>query len=50
VKVEFAKLPNGVQVTETFEPENTHPKDMQRSGWQAILENFKKYTEANSNH
>lgn len=46
VKVEFAKLPKGVQVTETFEPENTHPKDMQRSGWQAILENFKKYAEA----
>lgn len=47
VKVEFAKLPNGVQVTETFEPENTFPVEMQRSGWQAILENFRKYTEAN---
>lgn len=45
VKVEFAKLPKGVQVTETFEPENTFPKEMQRSGWQTILENFKKYAE-----
>ena len=46
VKVEFAKLPKGVQVTESFEPENTHPEEMQRSGWQAILDNFKKYVEA----
>ena len=46
VKVEFMELPEGVQVTETFEPENTHPEKMQRSGWQTILYNFKKYVEA----
>lgn len=46
VKVEFAESPGGVKITETFEPENTHPKEMQRSGWQAILDNFKKYAEA----
>lgn len=46
VKVEFAESPEGVRITETFEPENTYPKDMQRSGWQAILDNFKKYAEA----
>lgn len=46
VKVEFTGLPEGIQVTETFEPESTHPENMQRSGWQAILDNFKKYTEA----
>ena len=46
VKVEFAESPQGVQVTETFEPENTYPKEVQRSGWQAILDNFKKYAEA----
>jgi uncharacterized protein YndB with AHSA1/START domain len=45
VKVEFAELPEGIKITETFEPENTFPVEMQRSGWQAILENFKKYTE-----
>lgn len=45
VKVEFAKMPKGVQVTETFETENTHSKEMQRAGWQAILDNFKKYVE-----
>lgn len=47
VKVEFTKSPRGVEVTETFEPENTFPVEMQRSGWQAILDNFKKYVEAN---
>lgn len=33
-------------VTETFDPENENPVEMQRQGWQAILENFKKYTES----
>ena len=45
VKVEFAELPEGVKVTETFEPEKTNPESMQRAGWQAILDNFKKYVE-----
>ncbi len=34
-------------VTEQFEAENTHSLEMQRIGWQAILTNFKKYTETN---
>jgi uncharacterized protein YndB with AHSA1/START domain len=46
VKVEFEDTPNGVKVTETFEPENEHPLEMQHSGWQAILNNFKKYVES----
>jgi uncharacterized protein YndB with AHSA1/START domain len=45
VKVEFEKTPDGVKVTETFEPENIYSEEMQRSGWQAILDNFKKYAE-----
>lgn len=45
VKVEFEDTPSGVKVTETFEPENENPLEMQRSGWQAILDNFKKYVE-----
>jgi uncharacterized protein YndB with AHSA1/START domain len=32
-------------VTETFDPEETNPLDMQRDGWQAILNNFKNYVE-----
>jgi uncharacterized protein YndB with AHSA1/START domain len=45
VRVEF--LPEGrqVKIIETFEAEATHSIDQQTSGWQAILDNFKKYTE-----
>lgn len=45
VKVEFKTTQNGVEITETFDPENENPPEMQRSGWQAILNNFKKYVE-----
>ena len=45
VKVKFEGTPGGVKVTETFDPENENSEDMQRSGWQAILDNFKKYVE-----
>lgn len=32
-------------VATTFDPETENSPDMQRAGWQAILDNFKKYTE-----
>ncbi len=47
VKVEFLEVPGGVHVIETFDPEATNPIEKQRAGWQAILDNFKKYVEAN---
>ena len=47
VRVEFAEIPDGVRVTETFDPESENSEEMQRSGWQAILDNFKKYVEEN---
>jgi uncharacterized protein YndB with AHSA1/START domain len=47
VKITFSKEGDGTKVVETFEPETTNPVDMQRGGWQSILDNFKKYTEAN---
>jgi uncharacterized protein YndB with AHSA1/START domain len=47
VKVEFKELPKGVKVVETFDPENENSEEMQRNGWQAILDNFKKYVEGN---
>ncbi len=47
VKIQFTKLPDGVKVTETFEMEGTHTEEQQRSGWQSILENFRKHTEQN---
>lgn len=45
VKTEFAPTPEGIRITQTFEPEHENPEEMQRSGWQAILDNFKKYVE-----
>jgi uncharacterized protein YndB with AHSA1/START domain len=46
VKVAFAKNGDGkTSVAETFEAESTNPIEMQRDGWQAILDNFKKYSE-----
>ena len=47
VKLTFSEAGNKTKVTETFEPESTNPPEMQRDGWQAILNNFKAYTEAN---
>ena len=47
VSVRFSSNGNQTKVVETFDAENTHPVDMQRTGWQAILDNFKKYVEAN---
>ncbi|GAA4315497.1 SRPBCC family protein [Mucilaginibacter gynuensis] len=46
VSITFTKEIEGTKVTETFDPEETNPIEMQRGGWQAILDNFKKYTEA----
>ncbi len=45
VQVDFIPVENGVRVVESFEAEKTHSEEMQRSGWQSILDNFKKYTE-----
>jgi len=45
VLVEFKQTPDGVVVTETFDPENENPIDMQQAGWQAILNQFKQYAE-----
>jgi uncharacterized protein YndB with AHSA1/START domain len=46
VHITFSEGEEGVTVTETFEPENENTEDLQRAGWQAILENFKRYTES----
>jgi hypothetical protein len=47
VSVTFIAKGDQTEVVETFDMENTHSEEMQRGGWQAILDNFKKYTEAN---
>jgi len=46
-KIIFSTSGSAIKVTETFEAEGTNPIEMQRDGWQAILDNFKKYTEEN---
>ncbi|MBA3681727.1 MAG: SRPBCC domain-containing protein [Bacteroidetes bacterium] len=47
VWIKFSGNGNETKVIETFDPESQNPIEMQRGGWQAILDNFKKYTEAN---
>jgi uncharacterized protein YndB with AHSA1/START domain len=47
VTVEFKNMENKTKITETFETENINSEDQQRFGWQSILDNFKKYAEAN---
>lgn len=38
---------NQTEITVTFDPETQNPIEMQKAGWQAILDNFKRYTETN---
>lgn len=45
VVVEFKPMDNGIVVTESFEAENVNSLELQKSGWQAILNNFKRYAE-----
>lgn len=47
ILVEFNGNGNTTEVVETFDAENENPVEMQQAGWQAILDNFKKYAEAN---
>jgi uncharacterized protein YndB with AHSA1/START domain len=47
VKIVFSQLGDKTKVVENFEAESTNPVEMQKGGWQAILDNFKKYTEEN---
>jgi hypothetical protein len=47
VRVEFVPGDASTEVIETFDAETENSVELQRIGWQAILDNFKKYTEAN---
>jgi uncharacterized protein YndB with AHSA1/START domain len=44
--VEFHQEGSGVKLVVKFEAETDNPIEMQKGGWQAILNNFKKYVEA----
>ncbi len=45
VEVKFTEKNGETEIEESFDAEQTNSVDMQRSGWQAILDNFKKYVE-----
>jgi len=47
VSTDFENVGSKTKVTTTFDAEKENPVDMQRTGWQAILDNFKKYVESN---
>jgi len=47
VIIHFTPNGNETKIVETFEAESQNPIEMQKGGWQAILDNFKKYTETN---
>jgi uncharacterized protein YndB with AHSA1/START domain len=46
VKITFASKGQSTDIIETFEAENSNSIELQKSGWQNILDNFKKYTES----
>lgn len=48
VIVVFDQQEDGVEIRESFDPESENPEEFQQQGWQAILNNFKKYVEDNS--
>ena len=45
VQVRFESQGDTTNVIETFDPEDQNPLEMQRAGWFAILENYKKHAE-----
>lgn len=49
VTTNFENLGVKTKVITTFDAEKENSVEMQRAGWQAILDNFKKYVESNSN-
>jgi uncharacterized protein YndB with AHSA1/START domain len=48
VKIIFSNKTGQTEIVQTFEIESQNSEELQRSGWQAILNNFKNYAEANA--
>jgi uncharacterized protein YndB with AHSA1/START domain len=46
VKIVFSDLGNKTEIVETFEAESINSIELQKTGWQSILDNFRKYTES----
>jgi uncharacterized protein YndB with AHSA1/START domain len=49
VKITFIGQENETKIMETFESESINSIELQQKGWQAILDNFKKYAEQTTN-
>ncbi|HET6996932.1 MAG TPA: SRPBCC family protein [Chitinophagaceae bacterium] len=47
VQVSFTGEGNKTKLVESFEAESTNPVELQKGGWQSILDNFKKHAENN---
>ncbi len=47
VSIDFNSQGDQTHVKETFEAETQNAAELQKNGWQAILNSFKKYTEDN---
>ena len=47
VAISFTSLDGKTKITESFDAESENPVEMQRDGWQAIMNNFKSYAENN---
>lgn len=45
---QFIELESGTRVIESFDAETENPEEMQRMGWQMILDRFKNYVESKS--
>ena len=43
VQVSFEPVPAGTRIVETFEAEDENSVELQRTGWQAILDNYRRY-------
>jgi uncharacterized protein YndB with AHSA1/START domain len=46
VKITFSSVGNKTEIIESFEAENVNSIEIQRNGWQSIMDNFKKYSES----
>lgn len=44
--VQFIEKADEIYITQSFDAEDQNPEEMQRAGWQAILDNFVQYVEA----
>ena len=47
VTIDFTSEEDNTKIVETFEAESQNSIELQQGGWQAILNNFKKYAEEN---